>query len=304
MNVRRTPVIEQKSNLSFGLLPALLSGLLLAGCGGAPPPPPPAAEPEKAAAEAPPPAPPVDEAAAQVAAKEAELAKREQELTLKEKEAELAQREAALAAKEKAAKKPASTAKPPAAPATAATAVAAKAEPPPPPKPTVVPAGTKISAELVTPLSTKTNRTGDRIEARVLADVMVDGKRAIPAGAIVSGTVTERVSGSQKIGATPMIGVAFDTLAPDADRAVAISSTLTQVGKSEGGQDAAKIAGGAAVGAVLGHQVAKGSKGTIIGGVLGAAAGAAVAKNTGTEVEVPAGTVISLTLDTAVELKP
>lgn len=280
------------------LLPAALAALLLAACGGSAPAPvaeKPAAEAEK----------PADDAAAQLAAKEAELAQREAEIALKEKEAELAQREAQLAAKEQAAsKKPAST------PAKAATTVPAgaaatatpKAEPPPP-KPVVVPAGTVVSAELVTPLSTKTNRRGDRIEARVLADVMVDGKRAIPTGTILSGTVTERVSGSKEIGGVPKIAVAFDTMSPDADHAVAMSANFEQSGKSDTGRDAAKIAGGAVAGAVIGHQIDK-DKGSVIGGVLGAAAGTAAAKNTGTEVELPAGTAISLTLNSAVEMKP
>jgi hypothetical protein len=282
------------------LLPATLAALLLASCGGSPPPP---------VAEAPPATPPAeqapapaDDAAAQLAAKEAELSQREAELALKEKEQELAQREAALKAQQAAAKKTTSGAK-----ATTAAAVPApapaKAEPAPAAKPVVVPAGTSITAELVTPVSSKTNRRGDRIEARVLSDVMVDGQRAVPAGTILSGTLTDRVSGSKEIGATPMIGVTFDTLATDADHAVGVSAKLVQTGKSEGLQDTAKIAGGAVAGAIIGKQVSD-DKGKIIGGVLGAAAGAAAAKNTGTEVELPAGTVISVTLDYSVEMKP
>lgn len=277
------------------LLSAVLAALLTAGCGGSTPPP----AAENAAAEPPPP----DQAAEELAVREAELARKEAELNLKLKEQELAQREADLAAKESATKKPATTTKSTATKAAATTAAAAPKAAPPPPKPVVVPAGTKLSAELVTPISSKTNRRGDRVEARVLADVMVDGKRAIPAGTILSGTVTERVSGSKEIGKTPMIGVTFDTLAPDADRAVAMSAGYTMTGKSESGRDTAKIAGGAVAGAVIGHQVDSGS-GAVIGGLLGAAAGTAAAKNTGTEVELPAGTTISVTLDNAVEVKP
>jgi len=281
------------------LLPAALAALLLAACGGSAPEP--VAEKPAAETEA-----PADDAAAQLAAREAELAQREAEIALKEKEAELAQREAQLAAKEQGAtKKPAST--PAKTTTTASTGAAAaatpKAEPPPPPKPVVVPAGTVVSAELVTPLSTKTNRRGDRIEARVLADVMVDGKRAIPTGTILSGTVTERISGSKEIGGIPKISVAFDTMSPDADHAVAMSANFVQSGKSDTGRDTAKIAGGAVAGAVIGHQIDK-DKGSVIGGVLGAAAGTAAAKNTGTEVDLPAGTAISLTLNSAVEMKP
>jgi hypothetical protein len=277
--------------LKLVVLPAALAALMLAACGGSTPED--KAATETAAAEA-------EKAAEERAAKEEELAKREAELALKEKEAELAQREAALASKEQAAKKTTSTTK-----STASTAAATpvKTQPPAAPKPLIVPAGTKLSAELVTPVSTKTNRKGDRIEARVVSDVVVDGKVAVPTGTILSGTVTERVSGSKEIGATPKIAIAFDTLSPDADHAVSMSASLVQTGKSEGGKDTAKIAGGAVAGAVIGHQV-NSDKGAVIGGLLGAAAGTAAAKNTGNEVDLPAGTVISVTLDNAVEMKP
>lgn len=285
-----------KAPSNLVVLPAALAALLLSACGGSPAP---EQKPvaETSAAET---AAPADDPAAQMAAKEEELKQREAELALKEKEAELAQREAALASKEQAAKKPASTTK---STATAATTTPAKSQPPAPPKPLIVPAGTRLSAELVTPVSTKTSRKGDRIEARVVSDVVVDGKVAVPTGTILSGTVTERVSGSKEIGATPKIAIAFDTMSPDADHAVSMSASLVQTGKSEGGKDTAKIAGGAVAGAVIGHQVDS-DKGAVIGGLLGAAAGTAAAKNTGNEVDLPAGTVISVTLDNAVEMKP
>ena len=283
-----------KAPLKLVVLPAALAALMLAACGGSTPED--KAATETAAAEA-------EKAAEERAAKEEELAKREAELALKEKEAELAQREAALASKEQAAKKTTSTTKSTASTATAAAATPVKTQPPAAPKPLIVPAGTKLSAELVTPVSTKTNRKGDRIEARVVSDVVVDGKVAVPTGTILSGTVTERVSGSKEIGATPKIAIAFDTLSPDADHAVSMSASLVQTGKSEGGKDTAKIAGGAVAGAVIGHQV-NSDKGAVIGGLLGAAAGTAAAKNTGNEVDLPAGTVISVTLDNAVEMKP
>ena len=288
-----------KAPSNLVVLPAALAALLLAACGGSPAPE------EKPVAETPATeaAAPADDAAAKLAAVEEELKQREAELALKEKEAELAQREAALASKEQAAKKPATTTKSTASTATAAATTPAKAQPPAAPKPLIVPAGTKLSAELVTPVSTKTNRKGDRIEARVVSDVVVDGKVAVPTGTILSGTVTERVSGSKEIGATPKIVIAFDTMSPNADRAVSMSASLVQSGKSEGGKDTAKIAGGAVAGAVIGHQVDS-DKGAVIGGLLGAAAGTAAAKNTGNEVDLPAGTVISVTLDNAVEMKP
>ena len=285
------------------MLPAALAMLVLSGCGKSPAPP--AAEPEKAAAETAQPAPAEDAAAAELAAKEEELAKREAEVALKEREAEVARREAELAAKESAAQKqaaakpavakPAATT-PAAAPAPAKTAAA-------PPKPVVIPAGTTLSVALNTPLSTKTARKGDRFQAQLTAPVVVDGKTAVPAGALVEGYVVEKVSGSKEIGATPSITLTFDKLVPTPDYSVAISGQLVQAGKSEAGADTATIAGGAIAGAIIGHQISK-DKGSVMGGVLGAAAGTAAAKNTGAEVELPAGTQVGFVLGSAVELKP
>jgi hypothetical protein len=294
--------VSSKILSPFLMLPAALAVLVLSGCGKSPAPP--AAEPEKAAAETAQPAPAEDAAAAELAAKEEELARREADVALKEREAELARREAELAAKESAARKQTAATTTVAKPATTTAAAApAPAKTAAPPKPIVVPAGTALSAELITPLSTKTARKGDRFQAKLSAPVIVDGQTAVPAGALVEGYVVEKVSGSKEIGAIPSLTLTFDKLVPTPDYSVAISGQLVQAGKSEAGADTAKIAGGAIAGAIIGHQVNK-DKGSIIGGVLGAAAGTAAAKNTGAEVELPAGTPVGFVLNSAVEVKP
>ena len=84
-------------------------------------------------------------------------------------------------------------------------------------------------------------------------------------------------------------------------RIVAISGRIVQLGKSDTGRDTAKIAGGALAGAVIGHQIDS-DKGKIIGGILGGAAGAVAAKKTGTEVELPSGTVVGFLLDDSFEV--
>ena len=70
--------------------------------------------------------------------------------------------------------------------------------------------------------------------------------------------------------------------------------------QSEKGRDTAKIVGGTAAGAVIGHQVSH-DKGTVIGGVIGAARGAIAASKTGTEVEIAAGSVVPATLRASFE---
>jgi len=261
--------------------------LALAACGNKTPPAPSSEDPAVQAQ--------IDKDV-EMKAKEEELARKEAELALKEREQDLARREAELA-KAKTSTKPKTAAAPASTAAATPTPVASG------PRKYTVPAGTSLSVQLPATITTKTAKVGDRISANLSNDLVVDGKVIAKAGALLQGSVTEVVSGSHKIGGTPSLSLAFDNLvlADGSDKLV--SGRITEVSaKSDTGRDTAKIAGGAAVGAILGHQVSS-KNGTIIGGLLGAAAGAAAAKNTGTEVELPAGTVIGFTLDSPVNVE-
>jgi biotin carboxyl carrier protein len=247
------------------------------------------------------------EARAAADAKAAELATKEKELA--DREAALAQQELAAAqqaaadAKTKAdalkaanakkvANKPASNPKP----ATMAAKTAAA------PTPIVVPAGTALAVELTANVNTKRVKVGDPVQARLASDVVIDGRRAAKAGTTVSGSVSQVVSGSDRIGGIPTLGLTFDTLvAADGSTRTINASYVTQ-GKSETGKDTAKILGGAAAGAVVGHQVDD-DKGAVIGGLLGAGAGAAAAKKTGGDIKLLAGEVLQVTTATSFEVK-
>ena len=294
------------------IAPALAAGLAvfaLAGCGKSTPD---AASTAATEAAATPPADAASSAAEQaaaeqataIAAKEQELADREAalkqqeieaELKKRELEAEAAQQAAAAAAAKKAAAKP----KP--APAQVAAAPAPKpAAPPPPPPPLVVPPGTPLSIEVTSAVSTKTAAVGNRVQGRLASDILVGGRRAVAAGAPVSGVVTQVVSGSKKIGGTPTLAINFDTL-DVGGRAIAISAPLAVQGKSETAKDTAKVLGTGAAGAVIGHQVSH-KNGAIVGGILGTAGGLAIAKNTGSEVEIASGSVVGVSLNGGFEV--
>lgn len=288
-----TPMFPRASLLA---VPAVLL-LALAGCGGSKTPAEPAANAPEAAAPAAEQAPAEDSAAA-LAAREEELAKREAELALKEKEAELAKREAELAAREKAASKPASATRPATQTASAPAAKPVAAAP----KPVVVPAGTTIKVEITQTVSTKTARVGDPVVARLSEALTADGRTVATAGAEVRGRVSEVYSGSKEIGGTPKLGIALTELTLADGSKAQLQAALLQEGQRESGKDAAKIAGGAILGAVIGHQVDD-DKGKVIGGLLGAGAGAAAAKRTGGDIEVPAGTVIGFVLNAPIEMK-
>jgi hypothetical protein len=156
---------------------------------------------------------------------------------------------------------------------------------------------------LSTGLTSKTAKVGDSVRARIVQDVMVGNRVAIAAGTTVAGQVTDVVSGSNKIGGTPTLGLRFERLELPGGVDVPIEGTLTQKGKSDTGRDAAKIVGGAAAGAIVGNQVKKdGDKGKVLGGLLGGAIGAVAAQKTGTEVTLAEGTELAITLAAPVEI--
>jgi hypothetical protein len=247
---------------------------------------------------------------AELEAREQQLAQREAEIKTKEAEqealrlaeAEAAEREATKvaaarkAADEAAAKRAAAKKAAESRPAAGAS-VARNPAPPPVAVPVEVQAGTQLVVALASDVTTKTAKVGDRFEAR-LATALRGGDHLIATeGARVTGTITEVVSGSSQIGAVPALGLRFDQLELSDGRQVAIRGELQQLGTSEKGTDAAKILGGAAAGAVIGHQIKHGNKGKVIGGILGGAAGAMVAKNTGSEVVLLAGSQLTIVLD-------
>jgi hypothetical protein len=297
--------MHSKIPASSSPVPFVLAALVALGttaCGG------PSTPPEQAAAPAPEAGAPAmdtqaaDAAAAEQAAAEqaaADLAAREQELKAKQVELELRERELAAqqAAAAKPAAKPATTTKSATTPKPAAAAPAAAAPPPPPP-PVTVAAGTQVSVKLNEAYSTKTAALGAAVNAELASDLVVDGRRVAKAGAPISGTITEVTSGSKKIGAVPALKIDFTQLVVADGSRMPVAIRINQKGQSEKGRDTAKVAGGTAAGAVIGHQVDSG-KGAVIGGVIGGVAGAIGAQKTGTEVDIPAGTVLSANVRTA-----
>ncbi|MCM2312599.1 MAG: glycine zipper 2TM domain-containing protein [Steroidobacteraceae bacterium] len=284
-------------------LPFVLAALLALGttaCGGPSAPPQEATAPaadaataEQAAADqATADQAAADQAAADLAAREAELKAKEVEIELRERE--LAAQQAAAAKSPAKAPTPAKQASVPKAPA-AAPAPAAAAPPPPP---VTVAAGTPVPVKLVSSYSTKTTALGAPVNAELASDLVVDGRRVAKAGAPISGTVTEVTSGSKKIGAVPALKIDFTQLVVADGTTLPVAIRINQKGQSEKGRDTAKIAGGTAAGAIIGHQIDD-DKGKVIGGVIGGVAGAIGAQKTGTEVELPAGTVLSASVRTA-----
>jgi hypothetical protein len=74
-----------------------------------------------------------------------------------------------------------------------------------------LPAGTEIQVRLTTKVSTQSSKANDKVEAVVIAPVMAGGEFAIPAGAVVRGTV-EKATQSAKADERSALVLAFAEL--------------------------------------------------------------------------------------------
>jgi hypothetical protein len=163
-----------------------------------------------------------------------------------------------------------------------------------------LPEGKEIQVRLEQPLSSKTAQVEDRVEASVALPVQLDGRVVLPAGTRVSGVV----SGVQR-GQRPVKGgrldLRFDSIHPDDRTRKDMRATVVSVKESiDLSGDNAKRAGiGAVLGGVIG-QVIGGTKGAIIGAVLGG--GGALAAKLGEDVDLPAGTILTLRLERALDV--
>ena len=164
----------------------------------------------------------------------------------------------------------------------------------------VVPASSVVGLRLDTTLSSETARVEDRVEARVMRDVLADGRIAIPAGSRVLGDVV-LVDRGGKIKEKARLGVRFHTLVLASGAQVPFrTDAIYREGASPGAESARKIGGAAVGGAILGAIIG-GAKGAAIGGATGAAGGGAVVmageRNAAT---LPAGTTVTVRLNSPV----
>jgi hypothetical protein len=182
----------------------------------------------------------------------------------------------------------------------------APAPPPAPPEPVIktVPVGTTVPITFLDGVSSAASQVGDSFRSRVSRDVMFDGMAVIPAGSVITGTVTEAVS-LKKIGGKAKLSLDFTRVDLPSGGTALVHASMTHLGKSETAKDAATIGGAAAGGAILGRVLSKNDrdKGTVLGALAGAAAGTVIAaKTAGQEIEIPAGTESTLTLDRSADI--
>lgn len=175
--------------------------------------------------------------------------------------------------------------------------------PPPPPQPIVIPAGTNLVVRVGQTLSSKSATTGQTFTGTLANGIAVKGKTVIPAGAAVTGTVSDAKSaGKFKGEAIVAIRLTSITVKGVSRKVSTDEYCVTQKGK--GKRTAVVIAGGTGAGALIGG-IAGGGKGAAIGALAGAGAGTAGAAFTGNkELTIPAESAASFKTTSSITLQP
>ena len=162
-----------------------------------------------------------------------------------------------------------------------------------------VPVGTEFDVRLQTPLSSATSQVEDRFEATTLVDLKdANGRIVVPAGSVLRGVVSS-VNKAGRLDRKGSLQVAFDRITIKG-RAYPMRATVTQAIESEGIKgEKEKIGIGAGAGAIIGG-ILGGVKGALAGILIGA--GGTIAATEGKDVELPAGTVLRVRLDSPLTL--
>jgi hypothetical protein len=162
-----------------------------------------------------------------------------------------------------------------------------------------VPAGTEFDVRLGQSLSSATNLVEDRFEATTMVDLRQNDVVIVPAGSVMRGVVSS-VTKAGRVERTGKMTVAFDQITIGG-RAYPIRATVTEALESEGIKgETGKIGTGAGVGAIIGG-ILGGFKGALAGILIGG--GGTIAATEGKDVELPAGTVLRVRLDSGLNLR-
>jgi hypothetical protein len=180
--------------------------------------------------------------------------------------------------------------------------------PAPPAGPATLAAGTTITATMNDSISSRKNKAGDVVTARVTSDLKdADGRVVVPAGSNVTLKITAIHESENKGDKTGTLTLAVQDITVNG-RTYAIDATVDQVdrqlvGRKTNAGDIAKVGAGTGIGAIVGRVIGGGTGGAVVGGVIGGAVGAQRAVETkDRDVVVAAGSKVGLTLREKLEV--
>jgi hypothetical protein len=160
-----------------------------------------------------------------------------------------------------------------------------------------VPVGTELDVRLQDPLNSGTAKPEQRFEATTVVDFLMRNELVIPAGAVVRGFVSS-VRAAGRLDRRGSLTLSFDELRIG-NRSFRMRATVIEALDGKVREDATRIGAGAVVGAIVGG-ILGGTKGALIGVIVGG--GGTIAATEGTDVDLPAGTVLRIRLDQPLEI--
>jgi hypothetical protein len=161
-----------------------------------------------------------------------------------------------------------------------------------------VPAGTTISVRLSSALASDTSRVEDRVRGTISKAILVDGATAVPAGAAITGSVLDAKE-SGRVKGRASIAFRFDRLTIGDEALPITTARIEREAAADRKDDIKKGAIGGGAGAIVGGIIG-GGKGAAIGAAIGGT-GAVVATK-GKEIQLPAGTIVTTTLQDDVKV--
>ncbi len=171
------------------------------------------------------------------------------------------------------------------------------------PEPVVIPAGTEFHVVLSDALNSGKNKADDEFTANLAAPVYVNGATILERGAKLQGKVLA-AEGSGRVSGKATMTIALTGVMHGGKMMPIATKDLTAEAESSKGRDAGLIGGGAGVGAIIGA-IAGGKKGAAVGAAVGGGGGtAAVLATKGKEVDFPAESKLTFTLDKELSVLP
>lgn len=184
-----------------------------------------------------------------------------------------------------------------------------------PASPWLLPTGTAIRIKLERPLSTSKDRIGDKFDSHVIEPIRINDRTLIPVGSTVTGSI-DRASQPRRFAGRPSLRLRPERVTLPNGESFVIEAAVVDSGNPRRNKvsEEGRISGPAVSGHEKIETVALTGTGAIAGAVVAGPAGAAVGAAAGATIsgghylikrrsmELPAGTVLILELNSPVHL--
>ena len=186
--------------------------------------------------------------------------------------------------------------------AAAAASTSPAAEKAPSYREVTLPAGTTLHLSMQTAVASDSSKVEEPVRAEVKSPVTINGEMVVPAGAEVSGIVTD-VQQSGRVKGRARVAYKFTSLRAHGESYEIKTAPIAEEARATKGKDARNIAIGAGAGAALGA-IFGGGGGAVKGAAIGGAGGAGYDLATrGEEVHIGPGAAVTTRLTAPVTLR-